>query len=205
MKLMSIFRNFVAFFAAATLTVACSSDDSPTPPPMVDCNVTGPAITLTPTSTSGCGLDDGEVAVAITGGTGTLTVSITPQPVGVAFANNTFTAVEPGDYTVDVVDADNCSTSAAVTVGFPAGGLSYANDIDALIQNRCAIAGCHGAGEAQPDFTDFATFQTRALNLGATGVRQRVKTDDMPRSGGALTAAEKEALFCWIDEGALNN
>jgi len=64
---------------------------------------------------------------------------------------------------------------------------------------------------AQPDYTIFAEFQSRAHN-NPLGIRQRVKTDDMPRQAGndtqpgdPLSAQEKALIFCWIDEGALDN
>ena len=76
------------------LAAACSSDDGD-PPPALDCNVSGPSVTLTP-SPSICGQDDGEIALAIVGGTGNLTINIEPQPVGLEFASNTFTSLEPG-------------------------------------------------------------------------------------------------------------
>jgi len=185
------------------LLVACGDDDETPPPMMVDCATTGPSITLTPTA-SVCGEDDGQVAVAITGGNGNLTVTIDPTPTGINFdgATATFTDVQPGTYTVEVVDDENCTASGSVTVDFSAGNLSYANDIDPIIQAKCSIAGCHDG--TQPDFSDFATFQTRAQDLGAGGVRERVKTGDMPRSG-SLTTEELSNILCWIDEGALDN
>jgi len=194
-----------AIIAAALITVAaCSSNDDPAPPPMLDCNVSGPNVTLTATSTI-CGEDDGEIALAIVGGTGNLTVNIEPQSLGLEFANNTFTSLEPGTYTIEVTDADNCSSSATATVSFSAGNVSYEIDVDPIIQARCAIPGCHdGSDTSIPNYTNFTEFQARAHN-DPGGVRQRVKIDDMPRSGGPLSAEEKAAIFCWIDEGALDN
>lgn len=185
-----------------SIMAACSSDDE-APQPMLDCAATGPSITLTATPTV-CGEDNGEIAVAVVGGTGNLTFTIDPQPLGLVFDNGMFTSLEPGDYNIEVTDADNCMASANVTVDFSAANLSYMNDVDAIVQAKCSITGCHVAGTGLPDFTIFAEFQARANN-NPGGVRQRVKTDDMPRSGGALSAEEKAALFCWIDEGALNN
>ena len=183
--------------------LACGDDDSTPPPPAVDCSATGPSLTLAITDTD-CGEDDGVIDLAITGGTGNLTVTIDPQPLGVEFDNNTFSNVEPGSYTIEVTDADNCSVSANAVVDFNAGNVSYMTSIDPVVQSRCAVTGCHVAGTAVPDFTDFATFQALANN-NPGGIRQRVKTDDMPRSGDPLTDEQKAALFCWIDEGALDN
>ncbi len=186
----------VAFFSA------CSSDDTE-PPPALDCNVTGPSVSLTASPTA-CGEDNGEIALTITGGTGALTITIEPQPIGVEFANNIFSSMESGTYTVTVTDTDNCITSAQATVVSSAANPSYMTDVDPIVLARCAITGCHVAGTGLPDYTIFSEFQSRAHN-NPGGVRQRVKIDDMPRSGNPLTAEEKAAIFCWIDEGALDN
>ncbi len=184
-----------------TVLAACSDDGNP--PPGLDCNVTGPSISLMSTP-SLCGEDNGEIALTIDGGTGNLTVNIDPQPIGIEFANNTFTSLEPGTYTIDVVDADNCSSNAMATVAFNAGNVSYQDSVDPIVQARCAIAGCHVAGTGLPDYTIFSVFQARANN-DPGNVRQRLKIDDMPRSGDPLSAEEKAAIFCWIDEGAQDN
>jgi len=204
MNEMKTMRNLTAGMMVVLVT-ACSSDDDPAPPPpMLDCNVSGPNVTLTATSTI-CGEDDGEIALAIVGGTGNLTVNIEPQSLGLEFANNTFTSLEPGTYTIEVIDSDNCSSSAVATVDFSVGNVSYLNDVDPIIQARCAISGCHDGSDASlPNYKNFPEFQARAHNFPG-GVRQRVKIDDMPRSGGPLSAEEKAAIFCWIDEGALDN
>ena len=184
------------------IMAACSSDDPPPPPPL-DCSATGPSLTLTETM-SDCGEDNGEIGVNIVGGTGNITVTIDPQPIGFEFANNTFTSMEPGSYTVEVTDADNCTSSASATVAFTGTGLSYMTDVDPIVQARCAVTGCHVDGTGLPDFTVFANFQAVANNQ-PDKVRQRVKNDNMPASGGPLSAEEKAALFCWIDEGAMDN
>ncbi len=195
----------VIIVAAIAVVAACSSDDDPAPPPpMLDCNVSGPSVSLTASPTV-CGEDDGEIALAIVGGTGNLTVNIEPQSLGLEFANNTFTSLEPGTYTIEVIDSDNCSSSAVTTVDFNAGNVSYLNDVDPIIQARCAIPGCHDGSDASlPNYTIFSEFQDRANN-NPGGVRQRLKIDDMPRSGGPLSAEEKALIFCWIDEGAMEN
>lgn len=200
------FQNVIAAVLTSLLIYGCSSDDDAAPPPPgVDCSATGPSFTIA-TTASACGMDDGSIALTITGGSGNLTVTIDPQPLDVDFDNstNTFSNVEPGSYTIEVTDADNCSASENAVVDFGAGDVSYMDTVDPIVQARCAITGCHVAGTGLPDFTIFSEFQSLANN-NPGGIRQRVKTDDMPRSGDPLTAEEKAALFCWIDEGAQNN
>ena len=194
-----------------TMVAACSSDD-PEPPraPTVDCNVTGPSVSLTANPTL-CGEDDGEIVLDIDGGTSNLTININSLPLRLDFANNTCTSLSPGTYTIEEIATDNCSSTATATVSYRPGNVSYLNDVDPIIQARCAISGCHVAGTAQPDYTIFAELQSRAHN-NPLGIRQRVKTDDMPRQAGndtqpgdPLSAQEKALIFCWIDEGALDN
>jgi hypothetical protein len=188
----------------AVLIGCSSSDDASTPPPMVDCNATGPSISLAATSTE-CGVDNGSIEITVNGGTGNLDVTLDPQPLDFNFANNTFSDMEPGSYTVEVTDADNCSTSETVVVGLTGGGVSYMDDVDPIVQGKCAITGCHVAGNPQglPDYTVFANFQARANN-DPGGIRQRVKTGDMPRTG-SLEDSEIVNILCWIDEGAQDN
>lgn len=201
MNQISTLKN-LTILTAISMMAACGSDDE-VPPPTLDCAATGPSITLTATPTV-CGEDSGEIAVSVVGGTGNLTFTIEPQPLGLIFDNGTFTSLEPGDYTIEVTDANNCSTSANTTVVFSAANLSYMDEIDAIVQSKCAITGCHVSGTGLPDYTIFSEFQARANNSPG-GVRQRVKSDDMPRDRTPLSDEEKAALFCWIDEGALNN
>jgi hypothetical protein len=202
MKPFTISKYLFFTLLISMVMYSCGDDDSP-PPPGVDCNVTGPSFTFA-TTESACGQDDGTITLTITGGNGNLAVTIDPQPIDVEFANNTFTNVEPGSYDIEVTDSDNCSTIENVVVDFASGTVSYMDDLEPIVQSRCAVTGCHVAGTGLPDFTIFSEFQARANN-DPGGIRQRVKTDDMPRTGNPLTAEQKIALFCWIDDGAQDN
>ncbi len=202
-----LYRNSSLFCALLTLMLASacsSSDDGGTPPQTVDCSASGPSITLTATATD-CGEDNGSIAITVNGGTGTLDVTLDPQPLDFNFANNTFTDLEPGTYDIEVTDADNCATMESAVVGITGGGVSYMDDVDPIVQAKCAIDGCHVAGNPQglPDYTVFTNVQARANNEPG-GIRQRVKTGDMPRTG-SLEATEIAAILCWIDEGAQDN
>ncbi|GJM30892.1 MAG: hypothetical protein DHS20C17_35270 [Cyclobacteriaceae bacterium] len=202
MKLRNRFSIMPGAFALIFLLSNCSDDEGVTPP-VVDCNATGPSISLS-TTTTNCGEDDGSIEINITGGTGVLDVTLDPQPLDFNFANNTFTDLEPGTYTIEVTDADQCATSETIEVGIAGGGVSYINDVDPIVQTNCAVPNCHdGSNAGLPNFTDFSQLQSRANNQPG-GVRQRVKTGDMPRSG-SLDAAEIATLLCWIDEGAQDN
>lgn len=73
------------------------------------------ALTSTTSSTSAsCGLCNGTATVNGAGGTGALTYSWSGFPVQ---TTPTATGLCPGDYTVTLTDANNCSTTNTVTVG----------------------------------------------------------------------------------------
>ncbi|MFZ4786216.1 MAG: T9SS type A sorting domain-containing protein, partial [Flavobacteriales bacterium] len=66
----------------------------------------------------------GSIAVTVIGGTAAYTYSIG----GASQSGNTFNAVEAGDYTVTVVDANLCSASVDVTVDGAASALAVSVD-----------------------------------------------------------------------------
>lgn len=179
--------------------MACGEDDDG---PAIDCNTSGPSISLAATN-SACGQDDGQVQVTVLSGSGQLSVNINPQPDGSDFNNNVFTGLEPGEYTVTIIDANNCTSSEMTIVNIVPSNVSYMTDVDPIIQSKCAIASCHVDGTGFPDFTSFSELKSRANNQPG-GVRQRVKSGDMPRDG-ELTDEEISTILCWVDEGAQNN
>ena len=81
--------------------------------PVTVANLTAPAVNAT-ASPASCGLSDGTITVDATGGTQPLTYSIN----GTVFqANNVFTGLASGPYTITVKDARGCITTFPVTVG----------------------------------------------------------------------------------------
>jgi len=72
----------------------------------------------TTSSATTCGQTNGTITVtSVTGGTGTVLYSIIAGPVlRDPQTNQTFTNLQPGDYTVRITDANNCSATAPVTV-----------------------------------------------------------------------------------------
>jgi len=79
---------------------------------------------------------------------------------------------------------------------------SFANDVNTIIQTTCATnAGCHGAGSANGPGELIG--YTKIFNA-RTDIREQVSSGRMPLIG-SLTAAQKTAIICWIDNGAPNN
>lgn len=78
---------------------------------------------------------------------------------------------------------------------------AFAADINPIIQGRCNISGCHAAGSSNgPGALTNYSQVAAAKNL----IRASISSGAMPQ-GSTLTTAQKNAIICWIDGGALNN
>ena len=78
---------------------------------------------------------------------------------------------------------------------------SFANDVNPIFQATCAVAGCHGNGSANGPGE--LTSYTKIFNARAD-IRTEVSSGAMPLNS-SLPATEKNAIICWIDNGAPNN
>jgi uncharacterized membrane protein len=68
---------------------------------------------------------------------------------------------------------------------------SYQSNVAPLIQTYCS--GCH---------SNYSTYAN--LSASKNSVRNQIVSGNMPR-GSALSTAQKDAIVCWIDNGAPNN
>ena len=68
---------------------------------------------------------------------------------------------------------------------------SYKTDVAPLIQTYCA--GCH---------SNYSTYSQ--LSASKSSVRNSIVNGSMPR-GKTMSSAQKDAVICWIDNGAINN
>jgi hypothetical protein len=79
---------------------------------------------------------------------------------------------------------------------------SYLSDVSTVLQTSCNDdSGCHGAGSNNgpgPLLTYEQVFNAKSA------IRAAVVTGAMPLNG-KLTAAQKNAILCWIENGAPNN
>ena len=87
-------------------------------------------------------------------------------------------------------------------------GPTYASIYANILSRRCL--GCHNAGNLSGgnSFSTYAsTMNTvqRTLPLQSTLYTSTAVRMTMPKSGGALNAAETKAIFDWITAGAANN
>jgi uncharacterized membrane protein len=79
---------------------------------------------------------------------------------------------------------------------------SFVANIKPIMQTSCAFdSDCHGSGSTSGPgslFTYTEIFNARSV------IRSAVVSGEMPK-GATLTSAEKNAIACWIDNGAPNN
>ena len=79
---------------------------------------------------------------------------------------------------------------------------SFAANVMPIVQASCSFdSDCHGSGSPSGpgpllDYTEI--FNARSV------IRSAIVNGDMPK-GATLTSAEKNAIACWIDNGAPNN
>ena len=97
-----------------------------------------------------------------------------------------------------------CKKSSDNNFSVDCGGTakSFATNIKPIVQTSCAFdSDCHGSGSASGPgslLTYAQIFDARSI------IRSAVVSGTMPK-GAALTSAEKNAIACWIDNGAPNN
>jgi hypothetical protein len=88
------------------------------------------------------------------------------------------------------------------TVDCTGAAKSFSSDVNPIIQASCATnSGCHGSGSNNGPgelLTYSEIFNARSA------IRSAVLSGAMPQNGG-LTTTEKNAIICWIDNGASNN
>ena len=83
-------------------------------------------------------------------------------------------------------------------------GVSWAQDIQPLIQLRCATPGCHVPGAQSPDLTTYAAVKAQA---DAGRIQARV-IDRVPSSmppTGPLPSCDQLKIKRWLEEGSPDN
>jgi len=80
--------------------------------------------------------------------------------------------------------------------------VSFDQDVKPIIQNNCAVSGCHVSGTPPPDFNEFNNIKIRT-----SLIRQFINTGVMPpaSSGRTLSDEQIKTITCWIDAGAPAN
>jgi len=101
-----------------------------------------------------------------------------------------------------VLYACSKSTDTATTVDCSGTAKSFSTDVNPIIQATCTTnSDCHGSGSNNGPgelLTYSEIFSSRS------SIRSAVASGSMPKTG-SLTTAQKNAIICWIDNGAPNN
>ena len=95
-----------------------------------------------------------------------------------------------------------CAKKPGFTADCSGPAKSFVTDVSPVFQTSCAInSGCHATGSGNgpgPLLNYSQIFNTRA------DIRSAVASGHMPLNA-TLTASQKNAILCWIDNGAPNN
>ena len=91
--------------------------------------------------------------------------------------------------------------SAGSSVDCSGTAKSFATDVSPVIQAKCAVSGCHpsGSNNGPGELISYSEIYNARI-----AIRNAVITGEMPQNG-SLTTAQKNAIICWIDNGASNN
>jgi ribosomal protein S2 len=81
------------------------------------------------------------------------------------------------------------------------GTKSYASDVSPIIQSVCTSSGCHDASSTNGPGP--LTNYQQVFNARTT-IRSAIVSGLMPKNS-SLSASQKSAIICWIDNGASNN
>ncbi|MFT6867661.1 MAG: hypothetical protein ACJA08_002504 [Cyclobacteriaceae bacterium] len=143
---------------------------------------------------AGCKTSNGSVTITATDGTPPYSYNLDN---GTATAENVINNLGLGSYEVSVTDANDCEATQQITI---TSGVSLATDIMPIINQNCALSGCH-AGSQSPNFTSSANIIANAARIK---FRTSASSNQMPPSG-KLSASLIDQIACWVDDGALDN
>ena len=143
-------------------------------------------------SAAGCKTSNGVVTILATDGVPPYEYRVGEGAFG---TNNSFAGLSPGEYNVQVRDANGCSVSQSVLVS---SGVSYETDISPIVRNNCAVSGCHNGTQA-PDLRTF-----KGVHDNAANVKKLTQDGTMPLNG-SLTQEQIDKIACWVDDGAPAN
>ncbi len=76
--------------------------------------------------------------------------------------------------------------------------VSYHQEVLPVLIANCTQSGCHDGNE-MPSLSDFSI-----VSASKAQIREAVASGAMPRNG-VLSPADKQAILCWIDQGAPAN
>ena len=80
--------------------------------------------------------------------------------------------------------------------------VSYTTIVSPIIQSKCVT--CHNSSSGLPDWSVLSNLQEKGSEIQRRITLPLTDPKKMPRSG-SITQEEREAIYCWIQQGALNN
>jgi len=155
----------------------------------------GPELTIDEVIRTPEGEEMGEITVSVSGGTSPYMFSID----GTNFqSSGTFTVLGANDYTIVVIDGNDCTDSDMATVeSIPI--VFYSNQIRPILDNNCQRSPCHGSNAGIPSFETYED-----VKASANGIKFRTGNGTMPPSG-PLSDTDIMLIADWVDQGAPNN
>lgn len=115
---------------------------------------------------------------------------------GIVQSNATFNNLGAGSYELEISDATGCNFTIVKTVPT---GISYDASVKQIIANNCSTSGCHDGSTAQTNFSIFTNVQG-----SAAAIKTRTQNGSMPKNG-SISQEQKDAIACWVDDGAKDN
>lgn len=142
-------------------------------------------------SSSGCEDGEGEITVDVTGGDGNYFYQLNE---GEETTSNTFSNLSFGSYSITVRDGNDCvATSEEVKIG-----VSLEMDILPIIEQNCALSGCHLNVRSPILVTKNDIIEA------ADRIRARTVAGTMPPAGD-LPQDQVQLIVDWVECGANNN
>lgn len=146
-----------------------------------------------------CGGAGGNITITASGSTG-LTYSLS----GGAFqSSNIFSNQSAGAFVVTVKDVNGCTQTANVTVAAAPAGNQFAG-VKAIVQNSCAISGCHNVTTQAGgiNFQIDCNIVANAARIKVRAVDQAGTPSQMPQTpNAALSATQQQQITTWITGG----
>jgi len=147
------------------------------------------------TADNSCLGSNGSVTIAVTAGNPPYTYRLGNG----SFSDvNTFSGLATGNHSISVMDNNNCSITLSVTVPRGSSGVSWENEIKPIMENSCALSGCHN-GSSRADLRKFEN-----AKFHAKSIKSKTQDRSMPREG-TLTQQQIDIIACWVDDGAPQN
>ncbi|NBT08449.1 MAG: hypothetical protein EBS98_06580 [Chitinophagia bacterium] len=100
--------------------------------------------------------------------------------------------------TIMAIACSKSSTDTTPVVATCDPNTSFSKTILPLFNSTCNTSGCHDG----PNAASLNTFQV--VHDNASQIRASISTGRMPK-GKTLAVTDKNAILCWIDNGAKNN